>query len=349
MLEFLVQNQTIKRLDKNQIVANSQEYLTADYSFTNDWAGLSKTAIFTSGTESIAIILDENNQITEDKQLNLTAGRWIASVVGILGTKKIITNVVSITVIDSGADSGEEPAEPTPDVYEQIITQYTNLINMISIPATANTIVERDENADVLLNALKLSDTPTVPTEIGSVYYDTEYETISAILSNNVNMQIGQEMFAYAENNTGTTIENGTIVYWSETVGASGKLRIAPYIANGTIEAERILGITTEDIASGESGLIARYGGVRGINTTGSAVGETWSSGTVLYAHPTIAGKMTSVKPTTYERITRIGVVVYSGATNGSMAVNISHSNSLATQTYAGLMSPADKAKLDAL
>ena len=133
MLEFCVDGQVIKRTDRETIVANSSDYLTAEFNFSNEWKSLGKTAIFTTTSGSISILLDENNQITEDKHLNLTVGTWVVSVLGVLETKRIITNVERILVSDSGAVSGTEPPDPTPDVYEQIITQLTNLSEKVDI------------------------------------------------------------------------------------------------------------------------------------------------------------------------------------------------------------------------
>lgn len=131
MLEFCVEHQIIKRKDLNTIVANSSDYLTAEFNFSNDWRGLEKTAIFTNANGSISIPLDRDNMITEDRHLNLSSGSWIVSVYGVYGSKKVITNVCSVTVSDSGASDGTIPPEPTPDLYDQIATRLSNIETQI--------------------------------------------------------------------------------------------------------------------------------------------------------------------------------------------------------------------------
>lgn len=45
-------------------------------------------------------------------------------------------------------------------------------------------------------------------------------------------------------------------------------MTIAKYIADGSISAMYVLGITTEDIVNGGDGFITTFGKIRGINTT---------------------------------------------------------------------------------
>ena len=97
-MDFCVYKQLIKRADNDIIVANSTEYLTAVFNFSQDWKGYIKTAIFTHSSGSIAIKLNENDEITADNNLSLLAGSYVVSVVGIKGDSKIITNIVPLTV-----------------------------------------------------------------------------------------------------------------------------------------------------------------------------------------------------------------------------------------------------------
>ena len=322
MLEFCVNRQVIKRSDSNYVVANSSDYLTAEFGFSNDWKDLGKTAIFTTTTGSISIILDSNNQILEDKHLNLTAGTWVVSVVGVNGTRKIITNIASMTVVDSGAESGTVPTGPTPDVYDQIITQLTAIMNMITSDNVADTIVGRDENGSTELASLKLDTTAVITPVLGEISWNAAEFTADIQSIDGVSMQINQEQTRPVTNNTASTITNGTVVYWTSTNGNSGNYNVAPYIANGTIESERILGIATHDIEAGTNGLITYWGKIRGINTTGTPVSETWTSGTILYASPTTAGKLTSVRPNYPNRATRIAIVINAHANAGTISVN---------------------------
>jgi hypothetical protein len=119
----------------------------------------------------------------------------------------------------------------------------------------------------------------------------------------NVVQQIGQEIFYEVRNETGIQIPNGTAVYANGVTAGSGRITAAPYVADGSIREVRFLGIATENITSGVNGFVTHFGYVRDLDTRGTtassiAVGdETWAVGDILYVHPTIAGKLTKVKP----------------------------------------------------
>jgi hypothetical protein len=104
-------------------------------------------------------------------------------------------------------------------------------------------------------------------------------------------------------NNTGSTILKGTLV---GAVGAepSGRIDIAPFEVTGTENSElRALGIVTSNISSGVNGEVMSFGTLTGLDTRGDtasalAVGdETWAAGDILFAHPTVDGKLTNVRP----------------------------------------------------
>jgi hypothetical protein len=119
----------------------------------------------------------------------------------------------------------------------------------------------------------------------------------------NVVQQIGQELFYEVRNETGIEIPNGTAVYANGVTAGSARITASPYTADGSVREVRFLGIATEDISNGVNGFVTYFGYVRGLDTRGTtassiAVGdETWAVGDILYVHPTVAGKLTNVKP----------------------------------------------------
>ena len=119
----------------------------------------------------------------------------------------------------------------------------------------------------------------------------------------NVTQQIGEEIFYEVRNDTGTPISNGTLLYANGVTAGSGRITAAPYTADGSVREVRLLGMATEDISNGVNGFVTHFGYVRNLDTRGNvassiAVGdETWAVGDILYAHPTVAGKLTNVKP----------------------------------------------------
>src|SRR5512137_2301697 len=98
------------------------------------------------------------------------------------------------------------------------------------------------------------------PTE-GQLTWDATDKTLSLGLNGgDVVMQIGQEIHYRIRNNTGSTIPNGTVCRFAGSLGNSGVLLAAPFLANGTYNSNVIMGVSTEDIPNGEDGLVTYFG-----------------------------------------------------------------------------------------
>ena len=123
-IRFAVKNQALTRLDDNTVVEKSRGYLTARFEFSDDWDGLTKTAIFrhNKGTPW-EMLLDAENVCDVPWEATL-AGEMEVSV---FGGDLITTNAEAVIVEPSGYTKGETPSDPTPDVYTQIIEQVSAL------------------------------------------------------------------------------------------------------------------------------------------------------------------------------------------------------------------------------
>ena len=127
-------------------------------------------------------------------------------------------------------------------------------------------------------------------------------------------------------NNTGATILKGTLVAAS---GAepSGRIDVEPFETTGLQDSElRVMGVAATNINNGVNGTVISFGTLKGIDTRGTsasaiAVGdETWAEGDVLYAHPTVAGKLTNVRP---QHDLAIAFITIRHASSGQIAVRI--------------------------
>jgi len=161
---------------------------------------------------------------------------------------------------------------------------------------------------------LKLNTNPTVGVfESGKIYYDSTAKTISAMIDDDITMQIGQEELVLVYNNTGADIPNGKMVY---PTGANGDMPTIA-LAQATEEAKSlILGMTTQLIPNGSSGFVTVRGIVHDVNTSG------YTSATILYLSETIPGGITSIEPDPelYYNI-KVGVVLEVSPTIGSIYV----------------------------
>jgi hypothetical protein len=127
-------------------------------------------------------------------------------------------------------------------------------------------------------------------------------------------------------NNTGSTILKGTLL---GATGAepSGRIDAAPFETTGTQDSElRVMGIATSNISTGVNGEVMSFGTLRDVDTRGNfasalAVGdETWAEGDILFAHPTVAGKLTKVRP---QHDLAVAFITVRNATAGQIAIRI--------------------------
>lgn len=137
-------------------------------------------------------------------------------------------------------------------------------------------------------------------------------DTLNIAHDGGVVQQVGFETYMRAKNNTGSTIANGTVVGFS---GVGDEIEITPYIADGTFPALYFIGVTTTDMADGETAPVTIYGKVRGLDTS------AWVAGTILYASPTTAGAFTSTRPTAPNAVIVVAAVLVSDATDGEIMV----------------------------
>lgn len=155
----------------------------------------------------------------------------------------------------------------------------------------------------------------------GQLTWNATDQTFDMGMAYGVVQQVGQETYARVQNSTGSTLPNGTVVGFSG-VGIANTLSVSKFIADGSQPSLYVLGVMTHDLTdSGEIGYCTVWGHVRGLNTTGSPVSETWSVGDILYASPTTAGAFTNVKPTAPNNVIPMAAVLAVSSTNGEIFV----------------------------
>ena len=151
----------------------------------------------------------------------------------------------------------------------------------------------------------------------GQLSWNISDETIDITMGNGVTQQVGFETYMRVNNDTGSQIDNGTVVGFT---GVNGEIKVAPYIANSSANELYFIGVTTYDMPDGETGPVTLYGKVRGLDTTGPGA-ETWNVGDILYASPTTAGLLTNVRPTAPNVVIVVAAVLSVDATDGEIMV----------------------------
>ena len=206
--------------------------------------------------------------------------------------------------LSSGAADGVATAGTYDAINEEIDITVASPGSNFSIDVSAFL-----DNTD----SISFKTTYTTDPQRGTLIWNNDDETLDLGI-NGVVLQIGQEMLAHIKNQTGSTINNGTVVRYSGSVGASGRMEGDLMIADGTYPAYHTIGVTTEDIPNGEDGFVTVFGVVGGINTT------AYSAGDILYVSTTVEGALTDTVPEAPDLKIPIAVVLNSG-NNGAIFV----------------------------
>jgi hypothetical protein len=163
-------------------------------------------------------------------------------------------------------------------------------------------------------------DPSPVSTAVGTVAWDGG-TTLGVQATTNVLIRVGEAEYVYAK--ASSAITKGQLCYHTGAVGASGVITVAPSPL-ALSDPNQIVGVAAETIALNGFGLIQISGDLRGFNTTGSSVGETWADGDPLYYNPAYVGSFTKNKPVAPNQKTYIGEVTNAGAgSSGSIHVRI--------------------------
>jgi len=210
----------------------------------------------------------------------------------------------------------------------EALAQLQRIANALELLAAAPVI---QNNNSVVTDYLDLNERAPVPTDkVGRTYWNRDDGTIDVDQYGGTVLQVGQELQYYAKNTSGGLVANGTPVMFTGTVGASSKLEFGLAIANGSVPAEYMMGVATNNIANNEFGYITNFGIVRGFNTTGSPYGEVWADGDLLYFDPATPGTWTNVQPSAPNISVPIAVVLNAAPGGaGSIFVRMEISKSL--------------------
>lgn len=116
-------------VDKNQIFLRKTELFTSgsvnvnrvSFAFSEDWEGLSKTAVFRQGRKSVSVPLNTDNQC--DIPFEVLQEHGAVLYVGVYGARNGETTLptiwASLGTVQEGAALGPDAHPPTPDLWEQ--------------------------------------------------------------------------------------------------------------------------------------------------------------------------------------------------------------------------------------
>jgi hypothetical protein len=181
---------------------------------------------------------------------------------------------------------------------------------------------------------VQLDTTPTnTPTAQGTIFWDVDDETVDVVLNGYI-MKIGEDQFYPVKNQTGSSIAKGTAVRFAGTLGASGRLLIAPFIADGSVSSSFFMGVTAEAIANGADGKVLYFGRIRGINT------NAFNEGDVLYASTTVAGGFQTAVPLAPNNIVQVAAVINKSINQGVIFIRPSFGSNINQDEGVKIVSP---------
>lgn len=106
-------------LEPPKTAEGTREYLRAEFSFSEEWKGLTKTAFFRGADGNTCSQLLENDACTVLAEALAVHGRVGVSVSGVLGDTVITTDIKSFSL--PATLSGGTPSDPEPTVWQQIL------------------------------------------------------------------------------------------------------------------------------------------------------------------------------------------------------------------------------------
>ncbi len=118
--------------NKTQLTVCQREPLTsgsvnvyiAQFKFSPDWDGLTRTAMFQTDGEPVSVLLNDSGQCSIPWEVLTSHGRKLTA--GVFGTRNgdvvLPTIWASLGTIQEGAAPGEDARPPTPDLWEQALS-----------------------------------------------------------------------------------------------------------------------------------------------------------------------------------------------------------------------------------
>lgn len=104
------------------VTSGSAEVYRVEFTFSAEWKGLSRTAVFRAGERNVSVLLGEDGACGIPWEVLAVPGQQLSA--GVYGTRdggKVVlpTVWVSLGIILEGASSGETARPPTLELWEQ--------------------------------------------------------------------------------------------------------------------------------------------------------------------------------------------------------------------------------------
>lgn len=209
-------------------------------------------------------------------------------------------------------------------MYDQSYTwtKYQNFLSSVTLPiidgpttVTDNLIV----GASVQANIAQVNSVDFIPVTApayreGRIYYDSTAKTLVVFSDTSAtSLNVGEEMWTMARNNTVSIIPDGSVVY---ITGALGQMPTIALARADSFATSRLIGVTTMDFPINGNGKVTVFGKVHGLNTVGL------TEGNVLYLSTFTAGALSLTRPSSPNYDARVGLVLKENVSDGEIHIN---------------------------
>ena len=125
----------------------------------------------------------------------------------------------------------------------------------------------------------------------GELAWDSDEQTVK-LGKNGISNYIGEETMVLCRNASNSVpIAKGTAVRFAGTLGASGRLKVAPMIADGSLPGYIFFGIAAQQIPAASDGQVMVFGKIRGVNT------NDFEEEDILWCDPANPGQLIRTEP----------------------------------------------------
>jgi hypothetical protein len=155
----------------------------------------------------------------------------------------------------------------------------------------------------------------------GLTYYDPERDTLEVLHKDGSATYVGQDNFIRFKNGNANTIHKGSLVRFVGSDLVSNVPFCDLYVSDVTSTPLYITGVSVTDCEPDTLGRAMLLGEVEDFNASGSAVGENWGIGDLLWASPTVPGQLTNIRPTSPNVVVSIAAVMNNSSTTGRILV----------------------------
>jgi hypothetical protein len=184
-------DQTLTITNKPLVASGGQEENKMIFEFCSMWDGFSKTAVFFRNASEVYNVLIVNSECKIPNEVLQEEGKFYFGVYGVNGTQRRTSEVLTYEVTKGAYILGQEPSEPTPNIYTQMMDLHNEILSKYeTIFADINSLV-----ADAVLQGVVNQNNTN---ELVQFWFGTkeEYNAIANKSDKYVYIITGEETFA---------------------------------------------------------------------------------------------------------------------------------------------------------